>query len=142
MFHDAVIGASFLRKEMIDRGFLQAYSHLPRNVTRWHGDGVKPLLYVYRVLLMGIHLMRTGEVEANLVRLNEEFRLAYIGELVARKVAGAERGTLPEGDYAFHEGERMRLEKMLREAHEKTHLAEAPTATEALNDLLVRLRLE
>ncbi|MGO9914463.1 MAG: DNA polymerase beta superfamily protein [Isosphaeraceae bacterium] len=31
---------------------------------------VKPLLYVYRVLLTGIHLMRTGEVEANLVRLN------------------------------------------------------------------------
>ena len=36
---------------------------------------VKPLLYVYRVLLTGIHLMRTGEVEANLVRLNEEARL-------------------------------------------------------------------
>ena len=33
---------------------------------------VKPLLYVYRVLLTGIHLMRTGEVEANLVRLNEQ----------------------------------------------------------------------
>jgi predicted nucleotidyltransferase len=25
---------------------------------------VKPLLYVYRVLLTGIHLMRTGEIEA------------------------------------------------------------------------------
>jgi predicted nucleotidyltransferase len=35
---------------------------------------VKPLLYVYRVLLPGIHLMRAGEVEANLLRLNEEFR--------------------------------------------------------------------
>ena len=32
---------------------------------------VKPLLYVYRVLLTGIHLMHSGEVEANLVRLNE-----------------------------------------------------------------------
>src|ERR1700758_356157 len=27
---------------------------------------VKPLLYAYRVLLTGIHLLRTGEVEANL----------------------------------------------------------------------------
>jgi uncharacterized protein len=27
---------------------------------------VKPLLYVYRVLLTGIHLMRTGEIQANL----------------------------------------------------------------------------
>ena len=30
---------------------------------------VKPLLYVFRVLLTGIHLMRSGEVEANLPRL-------------------------------------------------------------------------
>ncbi len=52
---------------------------------------VKPLLYVYRVLLAGIHLMRTGEVEANLVTLNEEFRLPYIGNLVARKLAGPEK---------------------------------------------------
>lgn len=50
---------------------------------------VKPLLYVYRVLLTGIHLMRTGEVEANLVTLNEEFRLPYIADLVARKLAWA-----------------------------------------------------
>ena len=51
---------------------------------------VKPLLYVYRVLLTGIHLMRTGEVEANLVTLNEEFRLNYMADLVARKLAGPE----------------------------------------------------
>src|SRR5439155_15780676 len=49
---------------------------------------VKPLLYVYRVLLTGIHLMRTGEAEANLVKLNDEFRLPYIADLVSRKLAG------------------------------------------------------
>jgi len=32
---------------------------------------VKPLLYVYRVLLTAIHLMKSGDVEANLVHLNE-----------------------------------------------------------------------
>src|SRR5919202_4085310 len=48
---------------------------------------VKPLLYVYRVLLTGIHLMRTGEVEANLVRLNDHFRLTYLPDLIARKLA-------------------------------------------------------
>ncbi len=36
---------------------------------------VKPLLYVYRVLLTGIHLMRTGNIEADLVRLNGDFKL-------------------------------------------------------------------
>src|SRR5207248_2644211 len=70
---------------------------------------VKPLLYVYRVLLTGIHLMRTGEVEANLVTLNEEFRLPYIGDLVARKLAGPETSKLKDADIAFHESEYQRL---------------------------------
>ena len=51
---------------------------------------VKPLLYVYRVLLTGIHLMRTGRIEANLITLNEDFRLPYIGELVSRRIYGEE----------------------------------------------------
>ena len=48
----------------------------------------KPLLYVYRMLLTGIHLMRTGEVEANLLKLNESFRLSHVDELVRRKLSG------------------------------------------------------
>ena len=47
---------------------------------------VKPLLYVYRVLLTGIHLMRTGRIEANIAALNEDFRLPYLGDLVRRKI--------------------------------------------------------
>ena len=66
---------------------------------------VKPLLYVYRVLLTGIHLMRTGEVEANLVTLNEEFQLPFLPDLIARKLAGPERSTLPDADLAFHQRE-------------------------------------
>src|SRR5438876_2618066 len=62
---------------------------------------VKPLLYVYRVLLTGIHLMRTGEVEANLVTLNNEFRLPYIGDLVARKQSG-QHTSLADADVVFH----------------------------------------
>ncbi len=46
---------------------------------------VKPLLYVYRVLLTGIHLMRTGEINANLLELNTEFKLSYLTGLVAGK---------------------------------------------------------
>jgi uncharacterized protein len=103
---------------------------------------VKPLLYVYRVLLTGIHLMRTGRIEANLLTLNQEFKLPYVEELVGRKLAGPEQSTLPDQDCGFHEAERMRLESVLREAHEKSSLPEAPTATAALNDLLIRLRLQ
>ena len=73
---------------------------------------VKPLLYVYRVLLTGIHLMRTGQIEANLVTLNDEFKLPYLADLVARKLAGPEDlavGQLLDAEVAFHESEYQRL---------------------------------
>ena len=102
---------------------------------------VKPLLYVYRVLLTGIHLMRTGEVEANLVNLNEEARLSHVADLIARKLAGPEQSILDDGDVDFHRGEYERLRAQLEAAHEASTLAEGPTARPALNDLLVRIRL-
>jgi predicted nucleotidyltransferase len=103
---------------------------------------VKPLLYVYRVLLTGVHLMRTGEVEANLLTLNEEFRLPYVADLVARKLAGPERSSLADADIAFHESEYQRLRADLQAAHEACKLLELPSAETraALDDLLVRVR--
>jgi uncharacterized protein len=103
---------------------------------------VKPLLYVYRVLLTGIHLMRSGEVEANLVTLNEEFRLSYVNELIARKLAGPEKSALDDADLAFHRTEYERLRGELAAAFQASALPEAPSARPALNDLLVRLRMK
>jgi predicted nucleotidyltransferase len=102
---------------------------------------VKPLLYVYRVLLTGIHLLQTGEVEASLPRLNEHFRLPHVTDLIARTTAGPEHGTLPDADLAFHEQEYHRLRAELQAAAEASALPEQPTARPALNDLLIRLRL-
>jgi predicted nucleotidyltransferase len=102
---------------------------------------VKPLLYVYRVLLTGIHLMQTGTVEANLVRLNETTRLPYLDELIHRKVAGAEKERLTEADVDFHRGEYVRLRRKLEQAQEASDLPETPRGSAALHDLLVRLRL-
>src|SRR4029077_1256608 len=70
---------------------------------------VKPLLYVYRVLLTGIHLIKTGIVEANLVRLNETANLPYLDDLIQQKVAGAEKERLTEMDLGFHRNEYNRL---------------------------------
>src|SRR5665213_2581335 len=104
---------------------------------------VKPLLYVYRVLLTGIDLMRTGEVQANLVTLNEEFRLPFISDLIARKLVGPEQSTLEDEDIAFHESEYQRLRAELQSAHEASRLPELPCeeTRAVLNDLLVRIRL-
>ena len=102
---------------------------------------VKPLLYVYRVLLTGLHLMRTGRIETNLLTLNEHHRLPYVPELVQRKLEGTEQGVLPEQDFSFHEREFRRLREELEKARDTSALPEAPSGRAGLNDLLVRLRL-
>src|SRR5499426_3236831 len=102
---------------------------------------VKPLLYVYRVLLTGIHLMRSGEIEANLAQLNEEFKLPYISELIERKLAGPEKSTLSGVDVEFHRREFERLRGMLEDAYQASSLPETHAGKAAINDLLIRLRL-
>jgi hypothetical protein len=95
------------------------------------------------ILLTGIHLMQTGEVEANLITLNEEFRLSYIGDLVSRKLAGPEESKLPDADIAFHESEYQRLRLELQTAHEASRLPELPgeQTRAALNDINSCLRV-
>ena len=102
---------------------------------------VKPLLYVYRVLLTGIHLMQTGVVEANLVQLNETEKLPYLGDLIQQKIAGVEKQRLAETDLSFHRDEYHRLRDKLQKTHEASDLPDAPRGSTALHDLLVRLRL-
>jgi len=101
---------------------------------------IKPLLYTYRVLLTGIHLMRTGEVEANLGRLNDEFAVAGLSELVRRKSSGTEQSTLADADADGHRRGYERLRTELEAECGRSHLADEPSAKPALSDLLVRLR--
>ena len=101
---------------------------------------LKPLLYEYRVLLTGIHLMRTGVVEANLAVLNDEAGIAYLDDLIAQK-REAEQGTIPDTDVPRYEADCTRLRAELEAARDTTHLPDAPTAGGALHDLVVRARL-
>jgi hypothetical protein len=103
---------------------------------------VKPLLYVFRVLLTGIHLMRTGEIEANLQVLNQTFRLPFIPELIARKTGGNEGQLLEPDETEFFDDRYAELEAKLIKAGEETGLPAEPSARKALNDLLVELRLK
>lgn len=103
---------------------------------------VKPLLYVYRTLLTGIYLMRAGRVEANLPRLNETFGLSYISDLIAQKLAGPEQAVLSAADLPFYESEYARLLTELEVARDATTLPETPTTRDALNDLLIEIRLK
>jgi len=102
---------------------------------------VKPLLYVYRVLLTGIHLMRSGEVQANLLVLNDEARLPFLPELIERKLQGPEQGCLNEADLAQHQHEYERLRAELLNSFERSVLPHSPPAADAVHDFLVRVRL-
>jgi predicted nucleotidyltransferase len=125
-----------------------SHHYLGFAATQWqlfqrdHPPRVKPLLYVYRVILTGIHLMRTGKVEANLVNLNEEFRLSYVAELIERKVRGSEKGSLDCAEQKFHQAEYTRLVERLEKAAAESHLPNEPSVRHELNDLLVRVRLQ
>src|SRR5688500_2245226 len=105
---------------------------------------LKPLLYVFRVLLSGIHMMRTGEVNANLLECNAALgrgRLTWIDDLVAQKVHGGEQKTLSNEDLAFHQREYIRLRERLTDEAARSALPPAPTARDAMADLLRRIRV-
>jgi predicted nucleotidyltransferase len=124
-----------------------SYHYFGFAATQWrlfereHPRRLKPLLYVYRVLLTGTHLMRTGVVEANLVRLNDAARLAHVTDLIDRKLAGPEQSVLDDASFNFHQREYERLRAELEACCQGSHLPEGPSARPALNDLLIRLRL-
>jgi len=99
----------------------------------------KPLLYAYRVLLTGIHMMQTGEVKANLVILNEKFKLPFIDELIDLKINGHEKSTVSI-DLKFHRMETDKLQAQMEEASKKSALPENHTCKDSLNDLLLRIR--
>ncbi|MFO0798813.1 MAG: nucleotidyltransferase domain-containing protein [Gemmataceae bacterium] len=122
------------------RGFLQTQlRQLDTQFRRNTGVRAKTLLYAYRVVLTGIHLLETGEVQAHLPTLNERFGLDYIPELIRRK-STAELGTLPCEDVKFHRAELARWEARLDAAHAACQLPEAAPA-DAVDEFLVNLRL-
>jgi predicted nucleotidyltransferase len=100
---------------------------------------LKPALYTLRVLLTGLHLMRTGEVVADLNVLGD---LPYVPELIARK-REAEHGPFPSAIRAELARDVPRLRAELEAARDASRLLEQAdrAAVEALHHLVVRTRL-
>jgi predicted nucleotidyltransferase len=101
---------------------------------------LKPALYTLRVLLTGIHLMRTGTLECDLGVLGE--KIAYVPELIAAK-RQAEHGPLPARAAAHLAADIPALRAGLEEARDASHLPAYadPDAVTALHDLVVGARL-
>jgi predicted nucleotidyltransferase len=102
---------------------------------------LKPLLYTFRALLTGVHLMRGGEVQAHLPTLLEHVDApAYLPELIAAK-AEQEHGAA-DVDHARVEADVERLHGLLDEAQAASALPDAPRVYDALHAFVVRVRLE
>ena len=102
----------------------------------------KSLLYAIRILLSGIHLMKTGRVESNISILNQETHRGYIDDLIKLKTSGKEKADLLNADLNFFEREYQRLRNVLQESAERSSLPDSPPGLEALNDLLLRIRMK
>ena len=129
----------------IVRNLFYHYGGFFRGQRKLLADGehtVKRLLYGYRVALTGIHVLRTGRVEANLNQLVAEYPSPGVEDLVARKRAGAEKGALHPGEAVAHTKVFDALEERLQRAFEESSLPETPTSRAALDDYVVRARLE
>ena len=110
------------------------------NQTNIYKDKIKALLYTYQALLAGIHLLNTGKIEANLVNLNQDFKLPYIDDLIAIKKVKLETQNLPKIDLKLYQQEYERLQGELDVAFENSNLPDNPTAKPELNSILLKIR--
>jgi uncharacterized protein len=107
---------------------------------------LKPLLYTFRVLLTGIHLMHTGRVVAHLPTLIELAAAPdYLPDLITVK-ADAEHIRLDQFGGHVMPGQLdvdiAALSSRLDAAQRDTHLPAEPAGEAAVNDLIIQTRLE
>ncbi|WP_327363152.1 nucleotidyltransferase domain-containing protein [Streptomyces sp. NBC_01296] len=102
---------------------------------------LKPLLYAFRALLTGIHLMRAGEIQAHLPTLLGDVREspAYLADLIEAKVA-AEHGPAAGTDGSRAQRDFEALHAVLEAAQAASALPTQVSAYDALDDLVVRRR--
>jgi predicted nucleotidyltransferase len=99
----------------------------------------KKLLYLLRTTLTGIHLLETGELEADLTRLMDGYGLADAASLVERKRAGERVGL----DSAQVDAWRPRVGALfarLDDAREKSVLPEEPANEHEVREWLLAVR--
>ncbi|MFN0059742.1 MAG: DNA polymerase beta superfamily protein [Planctomycetota bacterium] len=134
-----------LGKGCVTRGLFrhyQGFAHGRRQRLVEPDPTVKHLLYAYRVYLSGIAALESGVIDSNVLCLNERFRLSEIDALVERKRGGAEAMRLQAGEVEAHARKLDALEERLIAAHRRSSLPEEPTTRDALEDLVVRVRLQ
>jgi len=135
-----------LARASVSRRFYGHYAGYFRGMCREHEKADRPtakrLLYVYRVALTGTHLLRTGQLEANLDPLATEYGYPEAHSLLGLKREGGEREVVTEEADTLHRSVWPRLELELTRAKDESPLPESAPNAEELSAWLVRIRLE
>lgn len=133
--------ADLARASLSKRSF-RHYAGYLRGMRREHDKKhrAKTALYCYRVALTGIHLLRAGEVEADVNRLAPMYG-EDVSELVAFKREHGEKCSLPADLEAHHLARFDGLERKLADARDASPLPEEAPNRAAIADWLVRERL-
>jgi uncharacterized protein len=101
---------------------------------------VKDLLYGYRVALSGIHFLRSGEIQAHLPSLLDDYPQPGVADLITHKKSGREKEPLDLSLQATHSQALAALEVGLAQAYKTSALPDTLTRQDHLNDFVVRVR--
>ncbi|MCA9691374.1 MAG: nucleotidyltransferase domain-containing protein [Nannocystaceae bacterium] len=129
----------------ISKKFYRHYHGFFRGTCREHERTAKPraktLLYAYRVALTGIHLLKSGELEADLRKNAVEYGYHEALELADFKQEAGEKAIVSPEEDRLHRGNWARLGRDLELAHGSSELPEQANNTDACAQWLIELRL-
>ncbi len=102
---------------------------------------VKDMLYAYRVVLTGIHVLKSGQILAHLPSLLDLYPQAGVHDLMERKRHGEEHAALLPADVVTHLPFLERLAAELEQAFLTSELPDEVSTYDALDDLVIRICL-
>jgi predicted nucleotidyltransferase len=109
-------------------------------VEKFFPYSVKPFLNSFRILLTGLNLMQTAEVELHLPSLAEKYNLPYLNDLVEEMELKGKTACLDNDDLNFYQTKFEALLEQLENARYRSPLPTEPSGKNEMNDLLVRIR--
>lgn len=139
---DEVKALQSLARGSISKSFAGHYRGFFKGMRREHDlrRRAKSMLYSYRVALTGVHLLKTGKLEASLIELAPRYGFESVLELCEFKAEAGEKSTLPEEIDQRHRERWDELDALLGETLAASTLSESAPNRDAMNEWLIALR--
>lgn len=133
-----------LARRTFSRACFGHYSGYFRGVCREHERAPAPtakgMLYIFRVALSGIHLLSTGEPEADLRVLGPRYGYPELAELIERKTSQKEKALLSPEEDARYRASWPNLLTRLERARDQSPLPMEASNRAEVNEWLVSFR--